>query len=527
MKVEKIFARRPFLGFCAIVPRKNNSKRIITMPFAKIENLIGGAKPFETKFLRRKISAMVLTAVAAFLTMCIVWAFYNSGFHSHGEMVINCSKEAPAHEVLQRLVSEEMEDENLSRHILVVSEKAGIENDDVINRRFPKIRDAFEFKISKHNTLPEYQLAGAFDGHGSEGERLLLKSIMHRIGKKIEGETQSIAGPEVDQQYTRIQGNIERMAASRHAELEDATQNLQHLDADLSVVFEEVSSIRSLPDPVAEVEQPSEYEVDPTALALMKSLAEQLESLLAERDLLNTSESSSVSRINAVENDIREVRGEIEDLEASYPEALVKKQNIPTMNVSHVKDGAIDQALRSIESLDTHTVRTKIGDVQTAIRSDAVQQREDVATLRLLTDKNIAASYTVREVSPVKHSPKNTPSGGHLLLFGLASLALGSVVSTYFRPEMLDQGFDSAEQAGALLGVPVVGQISAPGNPFEVNESRTTNLANRIVSFSEILLFAFLLVVIFLCFANNGIRQAFFENPLHGVARIAWMFFGR
>ena len=497
------------------------------MPFAKIENLIGGAKPFEAKFMRRKISAMLLTAFAAFLTMCFVWAFYNSGFRSHGEVVINCSKDAPAPELLQRLVSEEMEDENLSRHILVASEKAGIENDDVINRRFPKIRESFEFKISKHNTLPEYQLSAGFDGHGSAGERVLLKSIMHRIASKIEGETQGNVGPEINQQYTRIQGNIETMAASRHAELEDANQNLQHLDADLSVVFEEVASIRSLPDPVAEVEPPAEFAVDPTALSLMKSLAEQLESLLAERDSLSTDETASVGQINAVENDIREVRGEIEDLEARYPEALVRKQTIPTLNVSHAKDGAIDQALRSIESLDTHTVRTKIVDVQTAIRSDAVQQREDVATLRMLTGKNVGASYTVREVSAVKHSPKNTPTGGHLLLFSLASLAIGSVVSTYFRPEMLDQGFDSAEHAGATLGVPVVGQISAPGNPFEVDEGKSTNLANRVVWFSEVLLFAFLLVVIFLCFANNGIREAFFENPLHGVARIAWMFLGR
>ena len=131
----------------------------------------------------------------------------------------------------------------------------------------------------------------------------------------------------------------------------------------------------------------------------MKSLAEQLESLLAERDSLSTDETASVGQINAVENDIREVRGEIEDLEARYPEALVRKQTIPTLNVSHAKDGAIDQALRSIESLDTHTVRTKIVDVQTAIRSDAVQQREDVATLRMLTGKNVGANYTVREVS--------------------------------------------------------------------------------------------------------------------------------
>jgi len=506
---------------------KTPQKRSMTMPFAKIENLIGGAKPFEAKFLRRKISAMLLTAFAAFLAMCVLWAFSNSGFRSHGEVVINCSKDAPAQKVLQQLVSEEMADDNLSRHILVASEKAGIENDDVINRRFPEIREAFEFKISKHNTLPEYQLSAEFDGHGSDGERVLLKSIMHRIAQKIEDQSQEMSAPEVDQQYTLIQGNIEKMAASRHAELEDANQNLQHLDADLSVVFEEVASIRSLPDPVAEAEPQAEFDVDPTALSLMKSLAEQLESLLAERDLLSTNESSSISQMNAVENDIREVRGEIEDLEASYPDALVRKQSIPALKVSHAKDGAIDQALRSIESLDTHTVRTKIDDVQTAIRSDAVQQREDVATLRMLTGMSGVSSYTVREVSPVKHSPKNIPTGGPLLLFGLAALAIGSVVSTYFRPEMLDQGFESAEHAGATLGIPVVGQISAPGNPFEITKTNSPNLANRVVWFSEILLFAFLLVVIFLCFTNNGIRQAFFENPLHGVARIAWMFLGR
>lgn len=499
------------------------------MSFAKIEQIIANAKPFEAKFTRRRMSALILTSLAAFLSACFLWSLSIKGFTSHADMIVNCSKNANAEQVLQRMVHEELTEENLSRHILVASEKAGIENDDVINRRFDSIIKAFRFNIYKNKNQPEYQLKAGFKGRGSKGEQVLVKSILHRIAQKLDNSGGAIDNiGEIEDQYARIQNEIEKMSASRHAQLEDATAQLQHLDVDLSVVYEEVTAIRSLPDPVAQTQEAPSTSIDPTALSMMKSLAQQLEDLLDERDRMQANDTVTIDHMNAVDNDIREVRGEIEDLEDNYPEMYTQTQRVPTMNVSHARDGAIDQALRSIESLNTDSVREKISTVQQTIRTDAVAQREQVATLRTLTNDSIGESYSVRDISEVKNRPtEGIPSLAHLLMFGFGSLALGSVVALNFRPELVDRGFESVDEAEQTLGLPVVGKLPAATNLLDTDGRTKTSIANRVVSFCEIALFAAFLVVIFLCFISPSIREAFFVNPLHGLAQIAWMFMGR
>ena len=499
------------------------------MSFAKIEQNIANAKPFESKFTRRRMSALILTSLAAFLTMCFLWSLSIKGFTSHGDMIVSGSKNANLEQVLQNMVHEELKEENLSRHILVASEKAGIENDDVINRRFESIVKAFRFNIYKNKNLPEYQLKAGFQGRGSQGEQVLVKSILHRIAQKLDSSNGGINNiGAIENQYARIQDGIEKTSASRHAQLEDATNQLQHLDADLSVVYEEVTAIRSLPEPTLQTQQVLSDSIDPTVLSMMKSLAQQLEELLEERTQMQVNDSVTIEQLNAVDNDIREVRGEIEDLEDSYPDMYVQKQVVPSMNVSHARNGAIDQALHSIESLNTDSVRQQLSAVQQTIRSDAVNRREQVATLRSLTNESVGQNYSVRDISEVRNRPTDgVPSLAHLLLFGLGALTIGSVVAMNYRPELVDRGFESVGEAEETLGVPVVGELSAATSLLEGGQRETTSIANRVVSFSEIGLFAAFLVVIFLCFISPNIRGAFFENPLHGLAQIAWMFMGR
>ena len=499
------------------------------MSFAKIEQHIANAKPFESKFARRRMSALVLTSLAAFLAMCFLWSLSIKGFTSRGDLVVNGSKNVDANDMLQELVANEMSEDNLSRHILVATEKAGLGNDDLINRRFEKIRDAFSFKIYKNKNAPEYQLKAGFKGRGSKSERVLVKSILHRIAQKLDGSIGAIGSEAIEEQFVIIQDGIEKMSASRHAQLEDAAVGLQHLDADLSVVFEEVTAIRSLPDPdpVAET-QPEAASIDPTALSMMKSLATQLEDLIVQRDQMRANDTISIEQINAVDNDIREVRGEIEDLEDSYPNIYAQQQTIPTMNVSYARDGAVDQSLRSIESLNTDTVREKISSVQESIRTDAVKQREQVATLRVMSNERKGQGYTVRAISDVKNIPTSgVPTLAHLLVFGLGALTLGSVVAMKFKPELVDRGFGSVDEAEQTLGLPIVGKLPASANLMNDQESGSFNFANGVVSFCEVALFAAFLVVIFLCLVSSGIREAFFDNPLHGLAQIAWMFLGR
>ena len=167
------------------------------MSFAKIEQHIANAKPFESKFARRRMSALVLTSLAAFLAMCFLWSLSIKGFTSRGDLVVSGSKNVDANDVLQKLVANEIAEENLSRHILVATEQAGAANDDLINRRFEKIREALSFKIFKNKNAPEYQLKAGFKGRGTKSERTLVKSILHQIAHKLDGSSGAIGGEEL------------------------------------------------------------------------------------------------------------------------------------------------------------------------------------------------------------------------------------------------------------------------------------------------------------------------------------------
>jgi hypothetical protein len=435
------------------------------MSNAQLENLISQNKPYQAFFMRRKLNAFILSTLAAFVLMCLAWTASIKGFDSLACILIDCNGETEPEHVLQQLVSEEMSDESLAQHILIASEKAGIQNDDILNRQFDRIREAFDFQIRKRKGAPEYQLSAQFSGNGSEGEQLLLKSVVSSLTQKLESARPINENSElVDQQYQKIQRNIEQFAGNRQSQLEATDQSVQHLDADLSLVHQQVENLRSLPS----MQSDAQTRIDGT--------------------------SGSVSIIN----------------------------------VSHLRDTAIDGTLDSIVALDTDTIHTQLGEINHSIRSDAIQQREDIATLRVLSENVSNDGFDIRSVSSIRNVPDGgVPSNAQLMLIGFIAVALGSVVATYYRPESMDRGFESTESAESVLGTPVIAKIPGHGNPANRRAKPSLEISNRIVQWSEIALFTVALVVIFICFMNPNIRETFFENPFHGLAKVAWLFFAK
>ena len=435
------------------------------MSNAQLGNLISQNKPYQAFFMRRKLNAFVLSSLAAFILMCLAWTFSVQGFDSLACIIIDGNGETDPEHVLQRFVSEEMSNESLAQHILIAGDKAGIQNDDILNRRFDDIRQAFDFQIRKRKGAPEYQLSVQFSGNGSEGEQMVLKSVVSSITQKAKSAPPMNENTElVDQQYQKIQRNIELFAANRQAQLEQTDQLVQHLDADLSLVYQQVEQLRSLP----------------------------------------SMQSDAQTRIDGPSG------------------------SVSIINVSHLRDTAIDGTLDSIVALDTDTIHSNIGEINHSIRSDAIQQREDIATLRVLSDNVADDRFDIRSVSDVRNIPNGgVPSNAQLMLIGFIAVALGSVVTTYFRPELLDRGFESTESAENVLGTPVIAKILSNGKQGDNHAQRPLAISNHIVQWSEIALFTVALVLIFICFLYPNIRETFFENPFHGLTKVAWLFFAK
>lgn len=499
------------------------------MSFDHLENLMTATKPYQNFFRRRKLNAFVLSSLAAFVLLCFVWTLSVRGFSSLANIVVSCSQETHPEHLMQRLVSNEMSDQSLSQHIMIASEKAGIENEHVLNRRFDEIREAFDFQIRKRQGVSEYQISARFSGNGSDGEQLLLKSVVTSLAQKL--QTAAVIDEQtelVDQRYEKIQKNIETLAANRQAQLEESDHLVQRLDADLSLLHQQVQQLKSLP--ISETRfntRPENPRSD--AVALRQQFESQLEALTELQNGLTRDPSSSQAHLRTLENQISQLRDEITSIEAtSDQDKLASNGPVWIRNVSHSGNSAVNAALDSIVALDTDSIHTKIGEINHAIRSDAIQQREDVSTLRVLSANVPNVNYNVRSVSRVQNIPDGgVPANAQLMLLGLIAFVFGSVVATFFRPELTDRGFESLEKAESFLGVPIVAEVQSYVEPGSNHETGSLGIANRIAQFSEIALFTVALLLIFICFWYPHIRESFFVNPFHGLTKVAWLLFGK
>jgi len=126
---------------------------------------------------------------------------------------------------------------------------------------------------------------------------------------------------------------------------------------------------------------------------------------------------------------------------------------------------------------------------------------------------------------PVDAIPRRT----ELLFLVLASGLFGTIVSLAYKP-FAQRGFESVEQIGKTLNLPVIAtlesekrfdEVTGPGIPAEVQAIETPG-SNQIVSICKWILFCSAMLTIGFCLVNADIRNAFFVSPFHGFAEIVW-----
>lgn len=134
------------------------------------------------------------------------------------------------------------------------------------------------------------------------------------------------------------------------------------------------------------------------------------------------------------------------------------------------------------------------------------------------------AIFSVRQVRSKSMEPIGcNPKVPNLILLGLLSSLIGAVVAFNFRP-FEQKGFESIGSIPSILGIPVAATLNSRLSAEDKQNLPDSHWANSVVSFSELFLFATILIVLGFCFINTEIREAFADNLFHGFSRIFWMF---
>ena len=135
------------------------------------------------------------------------------------------------------------------------------------------------------------------------------------------------------------------------------------------------------------------------------------------------------------------------------------------------------------------------------------------------------ATFSVFKVGPVKSSAINaTPSHGALLgLIAMSCLVAGLVALNQFAAAKPPVNVDTLSET---LGIPVVAVLPNDSTSKSSNDEFVSIVAQSLVTLSKFFLIFAAVVIVAFTIIDSSIREAFFQNPFDGLAKIFGVFFG-
>jgi hypothetical protein len=116
-----------------------------------------------------------------------------------------------------------------------------------------------------------------------------------------------------------------------------------------------------------------------------------------------------------------------------------------------------------------------------------------------------------------------------LLALGAFAGLIGTVIAGHYEPFAV-RGFSGVETVGKSLGIPVLATIGANersgAKSGEGPDSSGMSWANRVVKAAGLILFGIFVVIVGFILINSEVREAFFDNPFFGCAKIVRIFAG-
>ncbi len=181
---------------------------------------------------------------------------------------------------------------------------------------------------------------------------------------------------------------------------------------------------------------------------------------------------------------------------------------------------SLGEMATSIASIDIGSLRTVIEGLEADSQQPALPARlgEKASPPRAVGPETI-------ETLPIN----GVPSLPWLLLIGSFSVLVGSTVAWNYHP-FEERGFEKLDCIEKNLEIPVVATLDfkaeVGAETDELKLLQASSFSNRVVRLGGMFLIGVLVVIAGFFVTSIEVRQAFYENPFFGVAKIVRMFAG-
>ncbi len=468
------------------------------------------AKPYENFFQRKRFFAFLTVAITSFCALCFFSALSISEFETSSFLNVSGQADQPE-SILQDMIANEITDENLRSHL-----EAAFQNSDIVNQEldgvdFQAVRESLDFRIGKRHENT-FQLTTAFRGDGNEVEKNLTRSITRKLAEHLGSrETTLQAQKHLGDQHAKIIDTVRINASELHDQLNATNEIVNRLNQDLSDMH---VSIESLPP----LDNPAVQHAGSTAQSQVQQLIRELSSQLSAIGNIE-----SEVELQTLQNSIANINQRLIQLQLPIVNTTNSSVRIVNASIPRTHSG-VSEILDSLNALDVDSIQSQLGQIKDHSRADSTRLQAELAEMQRLTERLEGSRFTVSCIGDAKTRPANgVPLRRQLFLFGLLASVLAFGTMMIYKPELEGLGFESTAHTSETLALPVITNVGAV-DPNTLEEPPTA-MGNSIVRVCEIALFGFFLLVAILCLVQPELRQAFFENPLYGLSKMARLFF--
>lgn len=164
----------------------------------------------------------------------------------------------------------------------------------------------------------------------------------------------------------------------------------------------------------------------------------------------------------------------------------------------------------TLEAIDLHSLRNILNQIENG-SGEVVNPTDGIAVVSLTKSATLPIS--------------GVPSPGSLIaLLGLSGF-VGVVVAWHFNP-FANTGFRTTNQIEQQLGIPIIATLSGDTPVANAKLDIETNWANALVRFSGLVLLGITTIIVGFMLISPEVRDAFWQNPFFGCARIVRIFVG-
>ena len=450
---------------------------------------------------RRKQIAFLVVGAATFFCLSLIWPLSTKSWRSESEVSLTLTKRKHSSDEFKKLLSEVVERntsvDSISR--LIVGNGMGIKGSEVSTADMAKkIQQRIQVSLFDQNFDPDdVSVRVGLNGFGSEREKFFVNVLATTIAKDF--MTSPLAGilptdslpiedvESLQQRHREIQQRANELLAQIQSNLKDSASEFVGSSPDVSTLVQN--------DDV-----------------LIDQLKTQLGSLNEQRSRIDASGGDSILELSAIDRQIDDVQFALDNAtnagQSSSPFQMAS-HTLNRVTTSNSLKASFDSLQQTIQQLANVT-------------AEACTAAENAS--------RTTPAFTISHVKGRASVPVGAvPSRRELLFLVLASCVFATIVSIAYKP-FAQRGFESVEQIGKKLSLPVVAtlesrnefeDVTGPGIHAETVKPDTPG-SNQVVNICKWILFCSLMLTIGFCLVNADIREAFMVSPFHGFAEIVW-----